>query len=151
MSLTIGRREARVLARPPVARAIFLFALAAGLATGFLIEHSGAAASADPDLTRLLRAMALLKLLFAAAAAATTLWRLQAPIAPGLLSLYALAAFAMAAGPGLIWTMTHVVLGAALLHAGLIASLVLLWRDPEVARLLAAAIARRRASLGERR
>jgi hypothetical protein len=59
---------------------------------------------------------------------------------------YAMAAAAMAAGPGLIWNMVHIGLGALFLHAGLVATLVMLWRDPAVAQRLSAAIAARRAA-----
>ncbi len=128
------------------ARTALLLALAAGLAAGFLIAPADPSLLADRDLTRLLRAMAALKLLFVAASAALMFWRMQAPIGPASLSLYVIAAATMATGPGLIWTMAHVAIGAALLHLGLIASCVMLWRDPEVARLLTALAARRRAT-----
>ncbi len=38
----------------------------------------------------------------------------------------------MAAGPVLIWEMVHVRLGVLLLHSGLLAGGLLLWRDPAV-------------------
>jgi hypothetical protein len=40
--------------------------------------------------------------------------------------------------------MVHVALGAFFLHAGLIACVVLLWRDPEVSARLAVLVATRR-------
>ena len=145
MSLSIRQERAAAIGPAPIARPALLAALTAGLVAGFVAGHAGALPSEDVDLARLLRAMAALKLLFVAAASAAMLWRMQAPIRPVPLALYALSAFAMAAGPGLIWTLAHVALGAALLHLGLFASVLLLWRDEAVGRLLAAAIARRRA------
>ena len=131
-------------------RSVLLLALVAGAGAGLLAGSAGSAsavAAAGDDLTRLLRAMAALKLLFVAAATAAILWRLRAPIGPAWLAAYAIDAAATAAGPGLIWTMTHVGLGAAMLHVGLLGSVVLLWRDPASGQLLAAAVTRRRAAI----
>jgi len=107
-------------------------------AAALAVSHDGAA------LTRLMRFMAAVKMLLAAAALAGVVWRLGAPVSLAWFGAYAAAAAAMAAGPGLIWGMVHVGAGALALHGGLLASLVLLWRDPETARMLAAAVARRR-------
>ena len=101
-------------------------------------SHDGAA------LTRLMRFMAAVKMLLAAAALAAVVWRLGAPVSLAWYGAYAAAAAAMAAGPGLIWGMVHVGAGALALHGGLLASVLLLWRDPETPRMLAAAVARRR-------
>jgi len=136
-----------------VAPASYRWALALVIAAaalgGMLATDAGATARAvaesGAELTRLLRAMAALKALMAAGAAASVLWRLGAPAAFSWFTGYALAAAAMAAGPGLIWGMAHVAAGAALLHAGLIAAIVLLWRDPVVGERLAALVAARRA------
>jgi hypothetical protein len=97
------------------------------------------------DLTHLLRAMALIKSVMAVAAAGAVLWRLALPVTPARLAIYALACAAMAGGPGLIWDMAHVGAGALLLHAGLLATILLLWRDPAVSRRLAELVAARRA------
>ena len=110
-------------------------------------EASQAAHAAGPELTHLLRAMAGLKMLFAGAAVGAIAWRLQAPAGWGRLAAYGLACSAMAAGPGLIWDMAYLRLGALLLHGGLLASVVLLWRDPATAARLHQAIAARRAAL----
>jgi hypothetical protein len=88
--------------------------------------------------------MAALKMLFAGAASAAVLWRLGAPMSLMRWSGYALAAAAAWAGPGLIWGLAHVVMGAALLHGGLIAMAALLWRDPATRTHLAGMVARRR-------
>ena len=108
---------------------------------------SHAAAQAGPDLTRLLRAMAAMKLLMAAAAMAAIWWRLATPAPGWRLALYAAAAAGMASGPVLIWAMIHVGSGALLLHAGLVGVVALLWLDPEVGRRLELLVARKRAGL----
>lgn len=149
--LSPAKQPARPALRltPSASRSLLLLALAAGAAAGLLAgsaQSASAVAAAGEELTRLLRAMAALKLLFLAAATAAILWRLRAPIGPAWLAAYGVSGAATAAGPGLIWTMTHVGLGAALLHVGLLGSVVLLWRDPASRKLLAAAVARRRAA-----
>jgi hypothetical protein len=139
---------ARSAIAPAAARlgllAIIAAALIAGFtATGFIatataIAHDGAA------LTRLMRFMAALKGGIALAAAAAVLWRLNAAISLPWFAAYALACGAMSAGPGLIWGMAHVGLGALLLHGGLFATILLFWRDPAVSRRLAEILAARR-------
>ncbi len=136
---------------PLAARSCAVLLAVAALAAGFLVTgHASAAAAISrdgPDLTRLLRAMAGLKLSFAAAAMAGILWRLGSPMRPVWLLAYAASLAAMWSGPGLIWFMVHLKLGALLLHGGLFASLVLLWRDPVVGTRLQAAIDARRSAL----
>ena len=109
-----------------------------------------AASNAGEDLTRLLRAMALLKTLLAACAVAAVLWRLGVAVRPAWLSGYAVASGAMSAGPALIWSMAFVGTGALLLHGGLLAVVIMLWCDPIVGERLAALVAARRALIGAR-
>ncbi len=132
---------------PAAPRAALLLVVGVAAVAGLTIAAHGsqAAAYADPDLVRLLRAMAVLKALIASGAVAAVLWRLGAAVTLPWFAAYALAAAAMAAGPGLIWSMTHLGAGALLLHGGLLACALLLWRDPEVGRRLAAMVAARRA------
>ncbi len=133
------------------ARVTLLAAACAACAAGFLLgiqtAASPALANADPNLTGLLRAMTVLKMAMAAAATGAVVWRLGMPARPRWLGVYALAGALMWAGPGLIWSMTHVGTGALLLHGGLLATLVLLWRDPAVGTRLAAIIAARREAI----
>jgi hypothetical protein len=56
----------------------------------------------------------------------------------------------MAAGPGLIWGMAHIGLGAILLHGGLFATIILFWRDPAVGAQLARIVDRRRLGVTHR-
>jgi hypothetical protein len=135
---------------PPIARATILVVVAGCGILGLMFTDTQASARAaklaGADLARLLRAMAAIKALLAAAVIATVTWRLALPAAAPRLAAYAAACASMAAGPGLIWDMAHVGTGALLLHGGLLAAILLLWRDPAMSARLAAAIeARRRA------
>ncbi len=152
MSLTLARpARAAISVQPWGTRAALLLVVAAAFVAGFAITDTATAhravSVAGPDLTRVLRGMALLKLTMAFAAVAAIVWRLGAAIRPGPLTAYLIAGAAMASGPGLIWDMDYIRTGALLLHGGLVAIIVMLWRDPAVARRLAALIAARRAAL----
>ncbi len=106
---------------------------------------SRAVANAGNELTRLLRFMAVIKGGMALAAVGAVLWRLGSDVSLGRFVTYGTCCAAMAAGPGLIWGMAHVGLGALLLHGGLFALLVLLWCDPAIPVRLETALAARRA------
>lgn len=129
---------------PPIARAAICLALLGGAAAGFAWGTPATQATVDPELLCLLRAMAGLKLLFAAAATGAILWRLQLPVAPWRLAGYSLSSAATLAGPGLLWHAAHPGAAALLLHGGLAASVVLLWQDPATSAAIEAAIAHRR-------
>jgi len=141
-----------VVAAPATARAVFAVALVAALGVGLLAtgtqDSAHAVAAAGPELTRLLRAMAAIKSVMAASAAAAVWWRLGMPVGPARLVAYALSGAAMASGPAIIWMMAHVGFGALLLHGGLAAAILLLWRDPAVGARLGVLVAARRRALG---
>jgi hypothetical protein len=132
---------------PALARGILLMVIAAAVAASAIAAaapaSSVAVAHAGAELTRLLRFMAVLKAAIAVTAAAVVFWRLGAAITLPWFTAYAFACGAMAAGPGVIWAMVHVGLGAALLHGGLLAVILLLWRDPGTAGRLQAILLRR--------
>jgi hypothetical protein len=134
---------AAAASRAAVGVVLAVAAVAGFLATG---RHEAALAihQAGPELTRLLRGMAAIKVLMAAGVSAVVLWRLGNAAAWPWLVGYAMAGAMMAAGPGLIWSMAHVTAGAIFLHGGLLATVLLLWRDPVTGQRLAAAVARRR-------
>ncbi len=135
------------IASPGVARTLLVAVIGVAFAGGLIATTSTDTArliaSDGGAWANLLRAMAALKMLFAGAASAAVLWRLGAPISPLRWSGYALAAAATWAGPGLIWGLAHIPLGALLLHGGLIATAVLLWRDPSTRVRLSQLVARR--------
>ncbi len=128
------------------ARTVLLVILAAAALAGLLSAASPgaslAAVHAGADLTRLLRFMAVLKAGIAVGAAGAVFWRLGVPVSLPWLAAYAVAGGAMAAGPGVIWAMAHVGVGALLLHGGLLATILLLWRDPATAGRIASILAR---------
>jgi hypothetical protein len=139
---------------PVIRRAGMLTLVIAALIAGFLATGTEAAnlaiAHDGADLTRVLRFMAAIKGLIAIAGAAAVLWRLGAAISLPWFAAYAITCAAMAAGPGLIWSMSHVALGALLLHGGLFATLILLWRDPAVGARLADMVAVKRQHIASR-
>lgn len=126
--------------RPSVGVAVPWRALVPGvvvlaLAAGFV---AGRAPVEDAELARLLRMMAVLKLAFVAAGAAFVWWRLGHAVRFATATGYLGALAAAAIGPGFIWGMAHVVLGAALLHGGLGAIGLIGWRDAGLRTALAA-------------
>ncbi len=121
-------------------RGVVVAAAVFGSALGFALTDSPDAAdainAAGADLTRLLRAMAVIKVIFVALALAALGWRLQEPLSWPKLLAYSGATLLMTTGVGLVWHIAEVGLGAALLHAGLLATTVMLWFDKGAARLL---------------
>jgi len=147
ISTTSGAAPSAALFSPPMARRIFLLLISCAAGAGAIDAaapaSSAAVAHAGADLTRLLRFMAVLKGGIAVAAGAAVFWRLGAAITLPWFAAYAAACGAMAAGPGVIWAMVHVGLGAILLHGGLLAVILLLWRDPGTAGRLQTILLRR--------
>ena len=149
MSVTTARLSSLSVVRRGVSarwgRSIIVLALLAGAAGGLMLGAGAASIGSEAELTQLLRAMAILKLFFVAAAAGTILWRLQVPVAGPMLAAYALTCAAMVAGPGMIWYLAHLGPASLLLHGAVAVSALLLWREGVVADLLESIIARRRA------
>lgn len=139
-------------AMPPALARTALFvavALAVGLAHGLgQGEAATRAAAADPELTRLLRGMAVLKAGLALAVAALVAWRLTYPASRRLAAGLITAASLMAAGPVLIWHMAPVLAAALLFHAGTALLLALCWVDRSGARELMGRIGTRRRAAG---
>lgn len=124
-AIRLPRIQARVLIG-----AVLLVAGAAGFLVTPAPVAQRAVAEAGAELTQLLRMMALVKLLLVAGAVWLVDWRLHFPASKTLTAAYLAGLALAAAGPGLIWGMAHVALGAVLLHAGLILVGVAVWRDP---------------------
>ena len=125
---------ARTKAGWPVMRLALLAAVMVGALAGFAATRqpamTQAVADAGADLTRLLRAMALIKIVLAAAVVFLIDWRLRFPINLYRATAYIAGAAVMAAGPGMIWGMAHIVLGALLLHGAGATLLLLFCLDP---------------------
>ncbi|GAA0579326.1 hypothetical protein GCM10009416_17160 [Craurococcus roseus] len=115
--------------RAALAVAVLLAVTAAHLAADG--EASARAVAADPELARLLRAMAVLKASMAGAAVWLADRLLRQPLPAGLAAGLVLAVAAMAAAPVLMWHVAHVGTGALLFHAGMALLLLLGWRPAE--------------------
>lgn len=127
---------------------LFLLAVLSALA-GVLITGAPASAAAEAqlgaDLARMLKVMAALKVLMALPLIAAIAWRLALPIrAPWALG-YGFGVAAIAAGPGLVWDMVHILAGSVLTHMGLLGLVLLLLLDPAVGQRLQARLDARRA------
>jgi len=136
-AVALGGAELVNVAWPAwAARLALLLVMCLGAGAAFLgTDGHASRVAAGYDgaaLVRLMRFMAAVKTLMAGCAAAALFWRLALPATVGWFGAYTAACGAMAAGPVLIWGLVHVALGAALLHGGLLAVIVLLWRDRAV-------------------
>ena len=125
MSITVGAQAAPGL-RVNGGRLALAGAVAVAGVLGFLGGGDGGAGS---ELLLLMRFMAGVKAAMALGAVALVWWRMGAPVGRGTAAAYVVAAAVMAAGPGLIWDMQHVALGAIAVHGGLSALLVAGWMD----------------------
>lgn len=147
--VAVGIEQSSIV-RPRVAGPVIGLALFAGVAAGWVIGSHAPGNTGDVELTHLLRAMAVLKLAFVTAAASAIMWRLQAPVTRLRLTGYALVSLAMAAGPALIWCLAYLGPASILLHGGVAAAVLLLWRDEAMSELLEGAISRRRSLIRSR-
>lgn len=102
----------------------------AGLLAGRAM--GGDAEAFEPSLLLLLRFMAAMKFAGVLAAAGLVHWRLTQLIVPRFAITYLAALGIMALAPGLIFALRGIALGAALFHIGLLAFLVLAWKDDGV-------------------
>lgn len=144
-----GHQTERISAsRTGLRRLGFAALMTAALVAGFLATDGetarAAATHAGEDLTRLLRAMAMIKGAMALAAIGAILWRLGSAIEPVGALAYGVAGAAMMLSPGLIWNLSLVGWASVFMHAGLIGAIVLLWRDTAVSQRLDAMLSARR-------
>lgn len=123
-------------------------AAVAGIVAGQDAASAHAVQVAGPDLTRLLRLMAAVKAAMALGATWLAWWRLGYPASLRVAAACIVACALMAAGPGLIWSMTHVALGAVLVHAGLLLMLILSWADRAGVKEMVAGVGRTRRGRG---
>ncbi len=108
-----------------LAAAVILAAIAGGIAGAL----SAPEATADPDLTLLLRFMALMKAAIVFAAAGLVAWRFGSELPSRLAAGYVAAVGLMALSPGLIWSQSSLTLASAFFNSGLLFGLVLAARD----------------------
>lgn len=115
--------------------------LVAGLVAGTVLataatlawtgERGAALERADPDLARLMQAMALLKGGIVALAVAALAWRLRRPTPSAFVVGYLALVWVMGAMVALMWRLEALGTVAVLLHAAGAALVVLAWRDRE--------------------
>ena len=136
-------------------RSALAVAVALAIVVAFVAGHEAASTRAveiaGPELTRLLRFMAVLKGVCAAGAVSLVWWRSGYPATLPAATSYVAACLLMAAAPGLIWSMSHVALGAVLFHAGLALLLVVCWTDRASTEDLLAGLGAGRARRGPKR
>jgi hypothetical protein len=129
-----GSTQRLRLSPPSARRAALVVAVVLAVAVAHFATDGAASAravAADPELARLLRAMALIKASMAAAAAWIAGRLLREPVGTGLAAGLVLAVALMAAAPVLMWHVASVGAGALLFHAGMVLLLVLGWRPAE--------------------
>jgi hypothetical protein len=111
--------------------AAFVFGIS--ISNGWLIIASSAKFEAGSksqfELLRILRFMAAVKMLFALVASAIAYWRLGFSIHRGAAFVLVSAVTLMATAPPMIWSGSHIGIGAALFHSGLLFFLALAWMD----------------------
>ena len=113
-----------------VRRAILASVVILAATTGVIAGHLSAPdATADADLTLLLRFMALMKAAIVLAAAGLVAWRFGSELPSRLAVGYIAAVGLMALSPGLIWSQSSLTLASAFFHSGLLFGLALAARD----------------------
>jgi hypothetical protein len=124
-------RPARAVRLPPVLvrRLALLGACAFAAAVVLLLAGPGGAQTADPDLAKLLKGMAIIKTALLILVGSAIWWRLGSPTGSGLAAGYILSATMAAAGAALVWSLTGLALAPFLFDGGLLAFLVLTLRD----------------------
>lgn len=102
----------------------FLAALGA-----FALGNPADLQAGDPELGRLLRAMALIKGTLVAGALSVLWWRFRWPVGIGLGAGYLVGAWLITGATIMIWQLTAIAAAAVAFHLGEITLLVLAWHD----------------------
>jgi hypothetical protein len=110
-------------------RLAFLGACALAAATATLYAGTGGIQSADPDLAKLLKGMAIIKTAILLAGAAAIWWRLGSAIWPTFAAGYIIFGAIGVAGATLVWNMAGLGLAPFLFDGGLLGFLILALRD----------------------
>lgn len=105
---------------------------AASLATvaALALADPSASLSGDPELTRLLRGMAAVKLAFALPIAGAVWWRLGQPASAPLAAVYVAIVAGAFAALAMVWRLSEPGLASLLFHASLIGFAVTALREP---------------------
>ena len=108
-----------------------VLAASCALALGLDDASARAAASAGPELVRVLQFMAAIKDAIGLGIAGLVAWRFLSPARAALAAAAIASCALLAAGAALVWCMAHIVLGSALFYAGLFALMLLAYADRE--------------------
>jgi hypothetical protein len=110
-------------------RMAFLGACALAAAAATYFAGTDSVQSADPDLARLLKGMAIIKMVILFAVGAAIWWRLGSPIRPSFSAGYIIFCAMGIAGAALVWNKAGLGLAPFLFDGGLLGFLVLALRD----------------------
>lgn len=116
--------------RPRLARPLLVFLTVTAFAGAGIAASRAPAIPMDPDLARVIRAMALIKAGFALAAFGGCLWRLARPARPWRTAIYVAGPPLMVAGAIGLFSLQGLGAAALGLHLGLFAVLAAALTDP---------------------
>jgi hypothetical protein len=116
-------------ARIAYRRYLFTAVVLLGLSGLVIGQITTPAAAIEPELTRLLRFMAVVKLGMVSGATWLVAWRLSWPCPPYLARGYLIALALTAICPGLIWFMSYLPGAIGVFHVGTLLGIVLALRD----------------------
>jgi hypothetical protein len=122
-------RCARRALRPERLRAVLIVGCAIFIGVALHLGDPVAYARADPDLARLLRAMALIKGAIAIAAVAAVFWRAGWEVSKPVAASYLLGCWVLAGSAALIWQLAYIASAAIAFHAAALALLLVAWRE----------------------
>ncbi len=117
------------LDNPFLLRMAFLAACALAAAAAVYSAGTDVAQSADPDLDKLLRGMAIIKSVILLFGGAAIWWRLGSAIRPSIAAGYIFCAAIATGGAALVWNIAHLAIAPFLFDGGLLAFLILALRD----------------------
>jgi hypothetical protein len=115
--------------RPALTRALLLVGCAAALGVAAYFGHPQALLTADPELARLRRGMAIIKAAIALAAVAAIFWRLRWSISFAAAAAYICGAWLVVGSSMFIWQLSYLVGAAAAFHVGAFAIVLAAFRD----------------------
>ncbi|MEO8037407.1 MAG: hypothetical protein ABI794_01485 [Betaproteobacteria bacterium] len=116
-------------AKPLLLRGLLLAGCAIAAMIAATHGHPDALLRSDPELARLLRGIALVKVALLAATLALVAWRFRWPVKLPFAASYVVASAMMAGATALIWQLTRIPVAAVVYHAALLSMLVTMLRD----------------------
>jgi hypothetical protein len=115
--------------RTSVLRALLVAGCAIAVAISLAIGNPAELLAADPELSLLLRGMALIKAILVAGGLSALWWRFRWPVSTKLALGYVAGAWLVTGATMMIWQLTAIAAAAVAFHVGEVTLLVLAWRD----------------------